>query len=250
MKKTISSRTEKVCVSELSEDHADIVLAYPDQASESDKKLARELLDESESQRATRFRFERDRELFRLSHAFLRITLARYLDAEPRSLGFVTLAGGRPELDVLGDPPVRFNLSHTTGLIACVVTRRSECGVDAEVIRRLDDNFHGAVLTEAELSELGALGEESRMDRFCEFWTLKEAYVKGRGLGLHIPLQHLDFSDFNKARRLKNAPGANHDTRAWRFWSARPTPQHRVAAAMRVTTGKATFRLIETCGLF
>ena len=246
---TIAAHAGKLSLSDLGEDHADVILAYPDRASEGERKSASGLLDESESQRAARYRFECDRELFRFSHGFLRVTLSRYLDAEPRSLRFVTLPGGRPELYVSGPPPIRFNLSHTKGLVACVVTKRSACGVDAEIMRRLDDSLLKAVLTKAESSELEALDEVRRLDRFYEYWTLKEAYLKGRGLGLSIPLQQLDFSNSDSQPRLETAPGTDNDSHAWRFSSLRPTPRHHVAAALRVAAGKATFRVIETCGL-
>ncbi len=236
--------------SQLVEDHADVVVAYPEQASERERSLARELLDDSERRQAACYRFERDRELYIFSHAFLRITLGRYLDAEPRTLRFVTMPGGRPEIDVSGSSPIRFNLSHTDGLVACIVTGGSDCGVDAEIMRRADFNLLEAVLTKSELSELMALSEEHRPDRFYEIWTLKEAYVKGRGLGLSIPLQHLDFSGFDGVRRLTIAPGVKDASQAWRFWSATPTQRHRVAAALRSAGSGATFRLVETRGLF
>lgn len=105
-------------LSQLVEDHADVVVAYPQQASERERSLARELLDDSERRQALQVR-TRPRTIH-LSHAFLRITRGRYLDAEPRTLRFVTMPGGRPELDVSDSSPIRFNLSHTDGLVACI----------------------------------------------------------------------------------------------------------------------------------
>ena len=47
---------------------------------------------------------------------------------------------GRPEIQVeQGVPPLRFNLSHTTGLVTCAVTRSADVGVDVEQTTRQGD---------------------------------------------------------------------------------------------------------------
>jgi len=75
------------------------------------------LLSDEERQRLTRFHFERDRVLFLVAHALLRITLSRYANIDPRAWQFRTGSYGRPEI---ADPRsrLRFSLSHTRGLAA------------------------------------------------------------------------------------------------------------------------------------
>ena len=41
--------------------------------------------------------------------------------------------------------------------------------------------------------ELRALPPERQKERFFEYWTLKEAYIKARGMGLSIPLGKFSF---------------------------------------------------------
>ena len=44
-----------------------------------------------------------------------------------------------------------------------------------------------------EVAALGALPEAARPDRFFDYWTLKESYIKARGLGLQLPLDQFSF---------------------------------------------------------
>src|SRR5437764_7037098 len=122
----------------LADNHADIVLGYPDQASAELRRRASEVLDDSERVRAERFAFDRDRDLFIFSHGLLRLTLAHYVGADARELRFTTSPLGRPELDTGGMMPIRFNLSHTDGLVGCIVARSADCGIDVERLDRMD----------------------------------------------------------------------------------------------------------------
>jgi 4'-phosphopantetheinyl transferase len=190
------------------------------------------LLSAEEHARHDRFVHERDRRLFRVAHALKRRVLGGWLERPPASLGFVTGTWGRPELDG-NPPPLRFNLSHTLGLVTCVVTRRLDCGIDVE---RADHgrNFRGVaetVLSPGELAALYALPHPLQYERFLALWTLKESVVKALGRGLSQPLPELSIEIDDTAGDSLNgdpvAPGG------WRLWRWRPTSEHHAAAAVR-----------------
>jgi 4'-phosphopantetheinyl transferase len=230
----------------LADDHADIVLSYPDQASAKLRRQANEVLDDTERARAARFAFDRDRDLFIFSHGLLRLTLAHYVGADARELRFTTSLLGRPELDTDGMMPVRFNLSHTDGLVGCIVARSADCGIDVERLGRIDyPGLVSRVLAPVEYVAWLALDEEDQRDRFAEIWTLKEAYLKGRGLGLSHPLSDIAFSGYGDERRCTVGPEVD-DGGAWRFLSCKPNLHHRVAAALRTDGRAATFSIIKT----
>lgn len=67
------------------EQHIDILLSRPEQASTRLRNAVGEVLDEEERQRALRFVFDRDRDLYIFSHGLLRLVLARYLGVDPES---------------------------------------------------------------------------------------------------------------------------------------------------------------------
>src|SRR3954451_20032403 len=81
----------------------------------------REWLSADERERMTRFVFDRDRRTFLLTRALVRTTLSRYAAVPPAAWRFIANDHGRPEIldRAAGVPDLRFNLSHTDGLIAC-----------------------------------------------------------------------------------------------------------------------------------
>jgi 4'-phosphopantetheinyl transferase len=229
----------------IADNHADIILGYPDQASAEWRRRASEVLDDTERVRAGRFVFDRDRDLFIFSHGLLRLTLAHYVGADAHELRFTTSPLGRPELDMGGMMPIRFNLSHTDGLVGCIVARSADCGIDVERLDRIDyRDLVARVLAPVEYTAWLALDEEEQRDRFTEIWTLKEAYLKGRGLGLSHPLSDIAFSGYGDERRCTVGPEVD-DGGAWRFLSCKPNSRHRVATALRTDGRTATFSIIK-----
>jgi 4'-phosphopantetheinyl transferase len=90
---------------------------------------------------------------------------------------------------------IEFNLSHTDGLVVMGVTRDRSIGVDVENVRACEVGIEIAerFFAPEEILALRALPEEKQKHRFFEYWTLKEAYIKARGMGLSIPLERFAF---------------------------------------------------------
>ena len=100
----------------------------------------RAILSPQELQQCDRFYFEHDRHHYLVAHALLRTVLSFYPDASPQDYVFNKNDYGRPELAEGNWPKsLRFNISHTRGLVACIVTDTIDCGVDVEGIRELSD---------------------------------------------------------------------------------------------------------------
>jgi 4'-phosphopantetheinyl transferase len=147
-------------------------------------------LDARERSRHARLVFERDRRAFAAAHALLRCALSRYAAVDPAAWTFVADPGGKPRLaGPVGAPPLTFNLSHASGVAACAVALDREVGVDVESLdRALDDlAVADACLAPAELADVCSCPGPDRLGRLLEYWTLKEAYLKARGVGLAVP---------------------------------------------------------------
>jgi 4'-phosphopantetheinyl transferase len=152
---------------------------------------------------------------------------------------------GRPELaGEAGGTGLRFNLSHTQGLAACVVTRGPDCGIDVEAIdrRTTAGSLAHTVLAPSELAALSKLPQRARAAGFIRYWTLKEAYAKAIGLGLWIPFDQCSFS-FDSGRGVTGSGDTvgitldgDHAGR-WQFRQWQLSPAHLLALALRRGAG-------------
>jgi len=155
--------------------------------------LAEFYLSEEEQNRAERFRFGRDRDLFVLGRHITRILLAHYADSTPDKVKIVPDESGKPSTDLR----LNFNISHSHDQLLFGFSD-SIIGVDIEKKDSLADieSLGESHFTEIEYQMLMNDSEDKRCDTFFEIWTKKESLVKGIGKGLSISLQ-----DFNVTGR-------------------------------------------------
>jgi 4'-phosphopantetheinyl transferase len=191
------------------------------------------LMTAEERARQQRFHFEKDRRDCLITRALVRTTLSRYAPVPPAAWVFGQNQHGRPHL-MPGqcEPDLRFNLSHTQGLIACAVTLGRDIGVDVESMARprsvieVADRYFSA----SEVRALRALPAGQQPERFFQYWTLKESYIKARGMGLALPLEQFSFElDRTPPIGIAFDPRLGDDPRRWQFEQMRPTPDHMLA---------------------
>lgn len=209
---------------ELQSPHIDLWLAYYGQFQSDDPALL-ELLNPAEREQQARFHFADDRLRYLVTRAMVRKVLSRYADVAPKSWTFETNAYGRPEISRLHTQArhVRFNLSHTKGLIVLAVCHAFEIGVDVEHLDRqaalaVADRF----FSKLEAAELVSLAPELQLQRFFDYWTLKESYIKARGMGLSIPLDRFSFQfPTPETVSLRTDPVLCDDAGRWQLWQLR-----------------------------
>src|SRR5262245_21998286 len=151
-------------------------------------------MDASEVHRHRAFVFERHRLEFLATRTLVRVVLASYRPVAPPAWRFRTNEFGCPAID----PPdsLRFNVANHPTLIALAVRDGAELGVDLEPATRAIDILSVAdtAFAPAEVTALRDLPEAARADRALSLWTLKESYIKARGMGLSLPLDAFAFS--------------------------------------------------------
>jgi 4'-phosphopantetheinyl transferase len=205
------------------------------------------LLSDDEHQRMARLVFDRDRRRFLLTRALVRTMLSRYAAVPPQDWAFIANVHGRPELldRPAGVPDLRFNISHTDGLIACAVTIGREVGVDVEHVgRRLTHDVPARFFAPREVADLKAVPEPERHKVFFDYWTLKEAYIKARGFGLALPLADFAFRLSPPAPpEISFEPALPDDPATWQFAQDWPTPLHRLGLAVRRTGPDLAIRI-------
>ncbi len=193
----------------------------------------RRLLSQEELQKQQRFHFERDRHRYLVTRAMVRTVLSRYAEVGPRQWRFETNEFGKPSIapehrDAKG---IEFNVSHTDGLVVMGVARRA-IGVDVENVhaREVDVEIADRYFAPAEVAALRAVPGKHRHHRFFEYWTLKESYIKGRGMGLSTPLDRFAFHlDSHAAPRLDIDPSPEDRAERWAFWQFELAPHYLIA---------------------
>lgn len=197
----------------------------------------RTLLTPEEAVRCDRFYHHDDRARFLIARAMVRTMLSRYVPIPPEQWRFRIEDYGRPEVAEIppGAPDLRFNLSHTRGLVACAVTVGRDIGVDVEYIHRpLVHDIADRFFSPQEVADLRALPRSEQPVVFFDYWTLKEAYIKARGLGLALPLGQFTFlRPPGAAPVICFAPELHDDAATWQFAQFWPTRDHRMAVAVR-----------------
>lgn len=215
----------------------------------------RALLTRDEREQELRFHFPDDQRRYLVTRALVRTVLSRYLDVDPREWRFTTNRYRRPQIANPGHDGgrLRFNVSHTKGLIAVGVARHRELGVDVENVsaRTVSIDIARRFFAGSEVAELARVPAKRRQDRFFEYWTFKESYTKARGMGLSLPLEKFSF-DFphEHAVRLAIEPELGDDAARWGFWQFRPPGDYLLAVCAerhRLESPAITIRRTVPC---
>jgi len=190
------------------------------------------LLTAEEQERCQRYKFERHRRESLATRVLVRSALSHGRAVRPEAWRFKENVHGKPFLDP--DCGLHFNLSNSVGLVVCLVAEGGEVGVDVESPARSPQIMEvvKAVFSSAELAQLEELEGAAKQDRALSLWTLKEAYIKARGMGLASPLKKISFLFGGKEGiRLEVDPEVDDDPGRWRFCSF-DLAGHRVAAVV------------------
>ncbi|VEN72588.1 conserved hypothetical protein [Candidatus Desulfarcum epimagneticum] len=218
-------------------------LAFPDEMDPRLVSACEALLSENERARMERFRFEKDRRLCLAARALARMALAGYAGRDPREIRFQENRWGKPR--IAGPkpmPPLRFNLSHTDGLVLFGATLENEIGVDVERLDRENMDMKAIArrfFSPPEAAHVARSPRERRAEVFFRLWTLKEAFIKARGRGLSIPLDSFYFNILKKKEIQVCFPDCGQDSEEWLFFTERPAKGHMAGVAVQKKGGPA-----------
>ncbi|MDQ7089219.1 MAG: 4'-phosphopantetheinyl transferase superfamily protein [Methylococcales bacterium] len=188
----------------------------------------RQLLSSDEQQRWQRFRFQQHQHQYLMTRALVRTTLSRYLDDPPENWQFSTNQYGKPSITPARD--LFFNLSNTETLIVCALSRQPNIGVDVETQQHRSHPVDIAqrFFSPHEVDELLKGPISSQRQRFFQYWTLKESYIKAKGMGLSQPLEQFSFSINLDKKRLKLSfdEKLKEVSSHWDYWLLDINAQH------------------------
>jgi 4'-phosphopantetheinyl transferase len=235
-------------VSGLAGDEIDVWVVELDAGLESQAKIDEtepgrelEVLDADERARAARFVRARDRRRFARCRSALREILGGLVCEQPESLRFRAVARGKPELDFPNtagkEPPVRFNVSHSSDLAVIAVCRGRELGIDLEQIRAISEaeRIVESFFSTDELAEFGRIGPEHKAMAFLRGWTRKEAILKGLGVGIAGLADRHETGFGTGEVTARFAPAVpNSRVGVWQLWEASPRTGFLATVACQV----------------
>jgi phosphopantetheinyl transferase len=145
------------------------------------------------------------------SDDFKRRILSHYAAVAPREWCFEVGDRGKPKLAGPDLPEqlqsLQFNLSHSRDWLVCAISGAASVGVDLEYCdpgrdtRKLAHRFFHP----DEVATIDVCDAAGHVDRFYDYWTLKEARVKASGEALALAL---DSSSFELSFPVPGGSGA------------------------------------------
>jgi 4'-phosphopantetheinyl transferase len=231
----------------LAQDEIHVWLTYYEEINDEEtQEVYRNVLNGDEKKQEARFYFARDRRRYLVTRALVRTVLSRYAPVAPADWIFTNNYYGRPEIanSEMNSAELSFNVSHTRSLIALAVTRGRALGVDVENVqaREVSIDIAERFFSPSEVAALAGTPANQQRDRFFEYWTFKESYIKARGMGLSLPLDKFSFRyPDDRAVEIAIHPELADHPRRWQFWQLRPRPEYLVAiCAERVSAQSPT----------
>jgi 4'-phosphopantetheinyl transferase len=217
----------------------DVYLLRPSACALDDHPALLAWLHPTELERYHRFVFDRHRLEYLATRALVRRALSTYRPLAPAAWQFRITSHGRPEID----PPcgIAFNLANHPTLTVCALRTADdaavpEVGVDVEPLTRGAEivPLAPSVFSVAERAALHALPAAAQPDRALSLWTLKEAYIKARSLGLSLPLDGFSFSFDADPPRISFAASIPDTPERWTFRTL-DLLDHRISLALEAT---------------
>ncbi len=198
---------------------------------------AAKIISSDEKHRQQKYAFEKDQDHYLLARYLIRISLSSYCDKiSPEEWTFDTNHYGRPAVTNDGAPKdLHFNLSHSGGMVVCGFASTYEVGVDVENVTRICSHMSLAEhsFSQLEVEKLKTFESEKIPSEFFKFWTLKESYIKARGMGLHLPLDQFSFVvDKDQSVKVLFDPRMKEDPNRWSFKLLHPRENFQVAVAL------------------
>jgi 4'-phosphopantetheinyl transferase len=195
-------------------------------------------LSPEERARGGRFVFEKDRLLHLLARVLVRTSLSQITAVDPGQWQFTQTPHGRPELarPAFDGEGLRFNVSHTPGLVACAIARTHDVGIDVESGSRTVPTAELArrFFSRSEAEHIASVDVPLRQARFLALWTLKEAYLKAKGFGLSLPLDSLCATTADDGSlEVVLRPDVEPEPAAWSFLPFRFGVHYSGAVAVR-----------------
>ena len=143
------------------------------------------LVSEERKQKAKRFLRREDACRSIAGEALARYGIGLVEQVPFHEICFTTNKQGKPFPCLPGK--TQFNISHSGSWVLCAVDGLP-VGVDVERIHVVDVDISKRFFSRQEHDALSVLSGDAKKERFFDYWTCKESYIKAIGKGFSCPL--------------------------------------------------------------
>lgn len=235
----------------LAEDNLHLWLARLD-LDDREKEKIWSVLDQTERQRALKFKLAEPRQRFVAGRGLLRLMLGHYLSASPDSIRFTLGEHGKPRLaNTVPDQGLVFNVSHSGSLALLGFAQNKKFGVDLEFMRPIN-NTDGMVrrcFSIKEESAWCAAHPDQQHRLFFSFWTAKEAMIKADGQGMSLGVQRCQL-EHHPDFRYTHLPDRCGDPADWALYPVDCGKGFSGALAIKDLACKISYRVLSRKWLF
>ncbi len=126
-------------------------------------------------------------------------------------------------------PEIHFNISHSGTIAVCTISD-VECGVDVEQISKPHEVMGVANRFFSVKEHAAMLMSPNPNEAFCRLWTLRESYVKMRGLGFNIGLSTLK-CEFQRGKCFMFENGIYKQDAKFHEWKT--VPDYRISVCTK-----------------
>ncbi len=208
------------------------------------------VLSEAEKLKSMRFRRHKDRNRYIVTRALMRYLACELIGGDASLWRFYNGRYGKPHLLLpAGNAGFHFNLSHSDSMIVCAISNSSEVGVDIEKRRHPSDIINTAeeFFAPVEVDNLRRQPMPKQTERFIQFWTLKEAFIKAIGTGLSMPLNKFWF-DLQQNKKIFVSVDSSYSSvnTNWDFFLFYPDLEYVGALAVNETGYQENITIFET----
>ncbi|MFS4481476.1 4'-phosphopantetheinyl transferase family protein [Hyunsoonleella sp. 2307UL5-6] len=202
----------------------------------------KEILSKEELIKASKFRFDKDRQQFIITRGVLRYLSGNYLKINPKDVNLIYSEFGKPYFDM--DTTLKFNVSHAEDLAVIGFVNNYDFGIDVEYTKRTFDilDIVDNYFSKHEIKALKKIAKPLQTEAFYRGWTRKEAFVKAKSKGLSFPLDSFSISiETDENAELYETIWDENEKDLWRIIPFQTTKGYKAAFAVKGTISSVKY---------
>ncbi|WP_298553733.1 4'-phosphopantetheinyl transferase superfamily protein [uncultured Algibacter sp.] len=188
--------------------------------SENEINYLKSFLTDDEIIKASKFRFEKDKNCSIITRGALRLLSGKYLKTNPKDIIFKYGQFGKPDYRMKTN--LKFNVSHSGNKAVIGFVLNNDIGVDIEDIKTNFEILDIAknYFSNIEIKALKKLPKNLHAKGFYRCWTRKESFIKAKAKGLSFPLDSFSVSiESDDKAELLETKWDDNEKDLWKLFS-------------------------------